>query len=62
LVEGFVRAFVIELVAELGEAPLLGGPGGAWWSRGFGFEGFMHAFVPAVLVGAGRFNQFGCNA
>jgi hypothetical protein len=36
-----VRAFVIELVAELGEALLLGGPGGARWSRGFGFEGFM---------------------
>jgi hypothetical protein len=59
---GFVRAFVIELVAEQGEALLLGGPGAARWSRGFGFEGFMHALVPAVLVGAGRFNQFGCHA
>src|SRR5579864_1475519 len=53
LAQGFMRALMIKLRAELIEAALLGRERGRRWLCGFRLEGFVHAFMPPVLLGLG---------
>jgi hypothetical protein len=50
LVESFVRTHIVELIAEMVEATLLSGHAAGRRPSRLGFEGSMHAFVPAVLL------------
>ncbi len=52
VVKGFMGSNVVVGVAKIIERPLLNVEvGGGWFGR-TGFEGFVHAFVGAILLGA----------
>ena len=52
--ENFVRSFLIKFVQEGVELGLLLQEVGAGWASGFFFQGQMHAFMTAVLLGMAR--------
>src|SRR5216684_2283294 len=56
LAQRLMRPLVIELVAEVIEAPLLGSERGGRRLGGFCLEGLVHAFMPPVLLGLARHN------
>ena len=58
LVESFVWAYIVELIAEMVEATLLSGHAAGWRMSRLGFEGSMHAFVAAVLLRLAGLNEF----
>lgn len=51
----------VEDAPEGVEAPLLGAKVLACGAGGFGLESAVHALVPAVLVGAGGFDELGAD-
>ena len=61
-IQGFVRPFGVELLAEAIEAPLLSGEAPRRRARGLGLQGAMHAFMAAILLRLARFDQLGQNA
>src|SRR5216684_5218393 len=56
LAQRLMRPLVIELVAEVIEALLLGSERGGRRLGGFCLEGLVHAFMPPVLLGLARHN------
>jgi hypothetical protein len=60
--ERFVRPLGVVLLAEAGEAVLLGSAGGGGGTDGVGVEGLGEPFVPAVLLGVGGVDEFGGDA
>jgi hypothetical protein len=61
-VQGFVGSLLVEDVAEGIEAALLCAEVLLRGTGGLGLEGAMHAFVPSVLMGAGRLDELGADA
>jgi hypothetical protein len=62
LAQRFVGPLGVVLLAEVGEAALLGGAGGGGGTGGVGFESLVEAFVSAVLLGVGGLDEFGGDA
>jgi hypothetical protein len=62
VVEGFVRPDLVEVCAELVEAPLLSGAVAGGWDGAVGLERLVHALVTAVLLRRGRLDEIGQDA
>ncbi len=62
MVEGFVRALFVELIAKVIEAPLLAAERGCRRPRGLLLERLVHALVSTVLLGMAGLNQLGVDA
>jgi hypothetical protein len=62
LIEVLVRAFVVVLVAESLEGPLLSSAVSRRRAGGLGLEGTVHAFVAAVLFWVRRLGELGPDA
>ena len=62
VVQGFMGSNVVVGVAKVIEHALLGVEVGGGWFGGPGFEGFVHAFVGAVLLRLARCNALVCDA
>src|SRR5207244_4240653 len=62
LIERFMRALVIELLAKDVEAALLRREAPRCWPRGLRLQSPVHPFMPAVLVRAPGFDELRQNA